>query len=464
MPSAALVEAVGRGAQPFPVLRVTWEARGYSLGSGIYAPAGRLTAAGQVSAVTKAGGWEPIEYGSGIKDSQLDAVETAVSVADKDGTLLEMLETYDPRGSAASIDRAAPALVAADWEPRFRGVVADWARDGLFTVLKLKTDDTVLRTPVPAGTFERTLWGSAAEPTIYGTHLPLLTGIHDSWQISARGMVAAPNVRYDVTQGYWWLASIDQMIEITRVYFDGIPMGNVGWSVVRQVIGQHYCTFIVVAEGYQPSKGVILSFDCKGPDEDGLIVGSTLTGAPDQLRMIINEYGYRTPPLRGWRGDTSVIDATSWDAASEFFALHTVEAARSFGGEQNPESVAEVIQSFLDAYPFVRICWTPLGTLKFGIIDPDDVDPTDAARFDLAKFHEGGQVPFAPGDQREVYTHVKTAFMWSAAEQKYVSEYQAHDVAALPEKVVLPLENPWSQCRLTQATPVNPAPPADPVP
>jgi len=453
----------------FPALRVTWAARGLALGSGVYAPEGMLTAGGQVTAVTKPGGWEPIEYGSGIRSNELEAVTTAVSVEDADGSLIRMLETYDPRGSVASIDWASPRLVAGDWEPLFRGVISDWARDdveegGLYTKLLLKTDDTVQRSPVPPGTFERTLWGGASEGTIYGTHLPLLTGIHDSWQITARGMVAAPNIRYDETQGYWWLASIDQQIEITRVYFDGIPMGTVGWSVVRGVFGQHYLTVIVVAEGYQPSKGVIVSFDCQGPDEDGLIVGSALTGAPDQLRMIINEYGYRTPPLRGWRGDASVIDAASWDAASAWFALYRIESARSFGGEQNPESVAEVIQSFLDAYPFTRICWTPLGTLKFGIIDFDDVDPPVASRFDLAKHHAGGRVPFVPGDTREVYTHVKTAFMWGAAEQKYVSEYQAHDVAALPEKVVLPLENPWSQCRLTQATPTNPAPPADPVP
>lgn len=465
MGSLAWLEARRRGAGAWPILVVDWAARGLDLGRGIYSTAIRQTSLGQVSAVTEDGtGWSEIRYGSGIKDSTLEPVEWTVKVSDPRGELLDMLETYDPRGSAARADWGATGLVAEDWYPLARGVVADWAKEEPFTTLICKTDDTVLRSPVPAGTFERTLWGSAAEPTIYGTHLPLLTGIHDSWQISARGMVAAPNVRYDVTQGYWWLASIDQQVEIGKVYFDGIPMGDVGWSVLRQVIGQHFCTFIVVAEGYQPSKGVIVSFDCKGPDENGLTAGSTLTGAPDQLRMIINEYGYRTPPLRGWRGDTSIIDAASWDAASEFFALHTIEAARSFGGEQNPESVAEVIQSFLDAYPFVRICWTPLGRLKFGIIDPDDVDPDDAALFDLAKHHQDGRVPFAPGDAREVYSHVKIAFMWSAAEQKYMSEYQAHDVAALSEKVVLPLENPWSQCRLTQDTPVNPAPPADPVP
>ena len=464
--SAAFLEARRRGAAAFPILAVDYVARGFSLGRGIYSPAIRETSLGQVTAVTEDGtGWSEIRYGSGIAKSSLEAVSWSVKVSDPKGELLDMLETYDPRGSAVRADWGATGLVAEDWEPLARGVLADWAREDPFTALLCKTDDTVLRSPVPAGTFERTLWGSAAEPTIYGTHLPLLMGIHDSWQISARGMVVATNIRYDKDQGYWWLGSIDQMIEIARVYADGIPLGNVGWSATRGVFGQHYLTFISFAEGYQPSKGVIVSFDCRAMDENGLIAGSALTGAPDQLRGIINQYGgYRLPPLRGWGGDVIVIDAASWDAASEWFALHRIESARAFGGEQNPESVAEVVQSFLDAYLFARIAWTPLGKLAIGIIDPDDVEPTTAARLNLALHHSDDRVPFAPGDAREVYTHVKTAFMWSAAEQKYMSEYQAHDVAALREKVVLPLENPWSQCRLTQDTPTNPAPPADPIP
>jgi len=108
--------------------------------------------------------------------------------------------------------------------------------------------------------------------------------------------------------------------------------------------------------------------------------------------------------------------------------------------------------------------WTTLGTLAIDVLDPDDVDPSATAWFDIAKHHEGGQVELAPGDRREVYTHVKMPFMWSSAEQKFLTAYEAHDVAALPEKVVLTVENIWSQGRLTRDTPLNPAAPADPIP
>jgi len=457
MQSTALQDVRAQGVGVFPVLRVTWKTRKMSLGTGVYAPQARATAVGGVTGVTRPGGWERIEYGSGINSSSLSAVSTSVSVEDKEGDLLAMLETYDPRGSAASIDAAAPGLAAADWEPLFRGIVSDWARDGLYTKLLLKTDDTVLRTPVPSAVFNRTEWGSAAEGTIYGTGLALVTGVHDSFQVTARGMVPTVNIRYDKDLGYWWQISCDRIIDVTKLYFDGVAQGTGGWSILRGVYGGSYMTILVIAEGYQPEKGVVVSVDCTGPDENGLTLGATLTGAPDTLRMIINEYGYRKPPLAGWRGDHAVIHAASWDAVSEFFGMHKVEAARRFGGDQDVQSVAEVLDSFLEAYIHVRIWWTELGQLAIGVIDPDDVDPDDTLWLDLQKFHEGGQVPLEPGDRREVYSHVRMPFMWSSAEQKFLSAYEAHDVAALDEKVVLTIENPWTQARFDAPT-LNPLP------
>lgn len=459
MLSSAMLEARRRGAQPFPALRVAWEARNQDLGTDVIASKFAKLDGGATTRVTELGGWEPIEYGSGIEATELVAVETKVGVIDVDGELLEMLETYDPRGSVAEMDWVLPELVQADWTPLFRGIVSDWERDGPITRLVLKTDDTVLRSPIPAETFLRAEAGSADEASIFGTHKQLLLGVFDSMQVTARGMVAAINVRYDEVQGYWYLASVDQMGLIRRIYFDGHPQGTTGWTVLNIVQGASRITLIVITPGSQPSKGVVVSFDCEGPDEDGLTVGDPLTGAPDQLRVVISEYGYRTAPLNGWRGDAAIIDATTWNAVSAFFALHRIESARRFGGEQEPEALAEVIDSFTDAYKWCRIRWTRLGTFAIDVFDPDDVDPDAASVFDIAKHHEGGLPEIAPGDRREVYSHIKMPFMWSPAEQKFLTAYEAHDVAALPEKNVLTVENIWSQARLTRDTPLNPAAP-----
>jgi len=465
MRSAGLSEECQRGATAFPVLRLTLVARGLNLGSYVFSPQGRSTSAGGVTGVTKLGGWDAIEYGSGIRDRGLRSVETSVSVVDPDGSLIRLLETYDPRGSVATIDEATPGLSTADWEPLFTGILSDWERDeAICTKLHLKTDDTVLRVPIPNGVFNRTEWGSAAEGTIFGTSLPLVVGYHNSFDVTMRGMIPAVNIRWDKDNGYWWLASVDRMISIDKIYFDGIPQGTAGWSVLRGVYGGHYMTIISVTAGSlpvdnegNPNKGFVLSFDGQGPDEDGLIIGSPLTGAPDQLRMIIEEYAYRPPPLSGWRGAHPIIENTSWTAVSTYFASHNVESARRFGGDQNAETVAEVIDSFLDAYQNVRIFWNELGQLEIFVIDPDDLEPVNDY-VDLQKHHEGGTVPFSSGDSREVYSCVRMPFMWSSAEQKFLSAYEAHDVSALPEQLALVVDNIWSQCRFGPPV-LNPHPP-----
>lgn len=453
MQSAALLEALRRVRQPFPVLRVTWIARARALGAGVYAPAGRLTAAGQVTAMTQPGGWDAIEYGSGIERGDLETVQTAVGVADPDRTLITMLETYDPRGSAARIDWAAAGLMAADWEPCFVGVVEDWQRDGLYTRLILKTDDTVLRTPVPSTVLNRTEWGAAADSTVFGTAAPLVMGIHDSFAITARGMVPAVNVRYDKDLGRWWLASIGNLVDIRRIYFDGIAQSSTIWTMLRGVYGGQVCTIISITEGYEPEKGVVVSFDCDGPDYVGSADGidPAVTNPVAHLRTILEEYVYRTPPLGYYRGDHAIIDDTSWNAAVTWFAnVNRAESARRWGGDQNPESAAEVIQSFLEAYPFCRIHWNALGKLEFVIIDPDDVDPVAADWFQIEKHHESGLVEYAPGDRREVYTHLNMPYMWSTAESKFIGALAAHDVAAASEKIALEIPNVWSQGRYLQ--------------
>ncbi len=451
MQSAAFIEAAGQGLEVYPILDVTWLARGYTPAPrGVYSPSVRTTDIGGVTQVTRLGGWDPIEYGSGIAKGNMETVSTGVSISDPDRELIDMLETYDPRGSLANINWASPALVEADWEPVFRGVVEDWERDGLFTKLLLKTDDTVLRTLVPAPVFSRVEWPATFDNTIFGTAMPMIFGIHDAFLLTARGMVPGINIRYDKDLGYWWIASLGNLVDIRRVYYDGKVVADAVWSVRRGTFGGSRMTIIVIADGLQPEEGVVVSFDCEGPDSSGLSGGSAITGPVQQLRTILEEYVYRDPPLAGYRGDASIIDDTSWDATAAFFDARGYDCGRRFGGDQNSESAAEVIQSALDAYPFLRIWWTPLGKLAIGVIDPDDVDPDSSLWLDLELHHAGGQVPFVPGDRREVYTHLLQPYMWSSSEQKYMSAIEAHDVAALDEKVKLSIDNPWSQARFNQ--------------
>jgi len=82
-------------------------------------------------------------------------------------------------------------------------------------------------------------------------------------------------------------------------------------------------------------------------------------------------------------------------------------------------------------------------------MDPDDVDPDDAAWLDVEAYSRKAMLDYGPGDRREVYTHVKQPFLYSNAEQKFLSSYEAHDVAALDENVELSVPNEWTHARFT---------------
>jgi hypothetical protein len=451
MLSDACLEARRRGLTLFPVAVVDLVARGLSLGRLVASTAMRHTALGQVTHVTTGGGWGEIAYGSGIERGELEVVRTHVTFSDPTGELIRQLKTYDPRGSEARIDWAAPGLVDTDWTPLFRGVLEDWEREGLTTRIILKTDDTLLRTEVPPHKIAKAVWPSAADSTVYETAQPLCMGIFDSFAITGRGMVPCLNVRYDEALGFWWIVSLGHVVEIRRLYYDGVAQADTIWTTRRGVWGGSLATFVEITAGSQPEKGVVVSCDLEGPDDSGLYSGTAVTNPIRQLRTVLEEYAFREPPLGAWRGAHALIEASEWDAAETWFEdRNRAESARRWGADQNPETAAEVVQSFMDAHLFARLHWTPNGTLGIFIIDPDDVDPEALAHLDVGLHGTGGTLRQEPGDSREVYTHLRQPYMWSPAEQKFLAALAVHDVAAAPVKVPLDVPNVWTQGRYLQ--------------
>lgn len=452
MLSAALLEAQAQGELVQPLLTVDYAVRGHSLGLGIYGPAKvSYPGLGTVTKITATGGWKEITYGSGVKASGGDTlvVSADVKVVDSDGALLRFLEVYDPRGSAVAGRWAAASVVPADWTSFFTGILSDWDNDSTTTTLILKTDDTLLRTPVPKAVFLKAEWGSAFEATIFGTAMPIVLGIHDAFLLTARGALPCFNIRYDKDIGYWYLVAANRMKTIRRVYFDGKPQPATIWTTVYGVFGGNFLTILSITPPYQPEKNVVVAVDAEGPDSDGRIVGDPIVNPVSQLRAILQEWVFRASPPGAWRGPIDVIDADSWDAGAAYFDLHGYDSAVHLGGDQNADTGAGIIDTFLKAYPWVRICWNEHGKLVFAVLDHDEPERDDSVAFDL-KAAEGGAAKWTPGDLREVYTEVKQPYLRLTADMKYAAALAAQDPAALPQRLPISIDNPWSQARFTE--------------
>lgn len=446
-PAYLAARRAGKGA--FPMLSVAWEGlRSYDLGAARYAPQSAALPSGGAQSLVPPGGFSVIRYGPGIKENTLKAITTSVRIADPDRTLIKLLESYDPRGSAATIHWVVPELVEADWEVIFKGVVSDWKLAGSFVDVMLKTDDAVLFSDCPRPVFNKSEWSTAVDGSIFGTTMPLVFGYHNNFALTARGMLTAINVRYDDLLGFWWCASLGNLKSITRVYFDAVEVGS--WSVRRGVYGGALQTIIVVPASEKPEKNVVVSFDAEGPDVTGGILNDVMTNPVRQLRTFLEQYVYRDRPALPW--DTtplSIIDAPSWDAMEDYFDLYGYESSVRLGGDRDKPTAMELIQTFLNSYRWIRLAWLPQGTLAIGLVDWRDVTTTpDWLRVDVTTKPE--EFVYTPGDRREIFSHVSQPYMWSVAEQKFMATIEAHDIAAAPRPAWDTVENRWSQGRFTQ--------------
>lgn len=449
----AVLEALRRGEKVFPIFRVAWNARGMDLGEAIYGPGGTVMSdAIPVQGKVPLGGFAGIQYGGGIKGGTVQVTRTSVKVEDTDDqTIATMLETFDPRGSEAQIAWVTADLLREDWDTKFLGVVEDWVIIDNIIEIIVKTDDAALRAPCPKPIFSKADDPTATEASIYGTAHPAVFGIHDSFKITARGMVPATNIAYDDILGFKWEVAIVNF-DVERVYFDGDLQDAGVYSVERGVFGGVYRTIVSVLPTLKPEKGTVVSVDGRGPDAAGLLLADAVTNPIRILRVILNELVFRDRRVGSFTTDKAIIDATSWDVAEAYFDLHGYEGSIRIGGEGERPEAYKVVEDFLKAHPFVRMWWTPEGKLAIGIIEYEDFDPTATwVRANLTT--QAKEFIYRPGDRREVYSGVIMPYLYSTSEAKFMASYEAHDLSAIPnpeDRTSVKVENPWSQGRYDQ--------------
>lgn len=438
------------------MLEVSWVARGLAIDTVRYACGGAIMGDGRpvIGKVPRAG-FASISYGPGMKGNTLVAARTSVKINDADGSLKRMLDTYLPRGSAATIRWVSPFLVAADWELLFTGIVDDWKSSKGVIELLLKTNDKALQSPGPKPIFSRADTGYAADPTIWGTAMPLVLGIHDSYKVTGRGMVPAVNVRWNEDTGeFWWCATIGSLKTVPRIYFDGV-VEEAGFSIARGVYGGVYQTLIQVDGSLLPtesdgkkSKGQVLSFDCHGPDSTGGIAGDSITNPIVALRAYLNNYVFRDNRSSLWAGDAAEIHAATWDACEDYFDLYGYEGAfRIGGGARDP--ALKAIEGFLQSKPWVKMWWSPQGQIQIVAIPHADPTIADGDWLNATSKVAADKLVVEPGDRKDVYTGIIAPYLYSHSESKYLGSYESHDIGFTPEddRVTFEIEDQFSQGR-----------------
>jgi hypothetical protein len=445
----ALQAELDSNQRVFPVLRIDWQVRETTLRTNRFAPGGLVHPEVGALGTALQGGWQPINYGPGVRGSTLATARTSVRVADKSQELGRFLETYQPRGSAARITWAALDLVEADWETIFLGVIEDWqAKDGAVSLI-MKTDERDLRAPAPRPQYTRAAWPTVNEPAIYGTTVQLVLGIHNSFRINQRGMVTAYNVKRDdstATALNLYVASLGNLAEISNIYFDGV-LQTIPFTVLRGVYGGIYQTLIALERDDAPDPEVVVSFDCVGPDTTGGTGSGTLINPMSQLRVFLEEYAFRDNQDGVYQGAHPLIEQASWAEVEAFFDARDAESAVILGGGGSRPLGLDVVEGFLNAYPFVKLWWTEQGQIAATVIDFTDSDPDADFWLEADKQSEPSSFSFEPGDRREVFNRVEVPYLFSDVDAQYLSEYEAHDVDSIEAPLNRSFPNPWTQAR-----------------
>jgi len=452
----AILAELEKGARVFPVLRVDWESRGHALGTDYVAPGGVILPDVPIRSKASAGGWGPVRFGPGVRGSTLASARSSVRIEDIRQDLAALLETYAPRGSRARISWASLGVIESDWETIFDGIVDDWrSGEGGTVDVILKTDERELRSPAPKPQFQRASAPTASDPAIYGTTIPLLLGIHDSFRITVRGQVRALNVRRDdstATSLQLYAASLGNLTSVERVYFDGELQTGLAFETIRGLYGGVYQTLIGIERDDAPEPEVVVSFDAIGPDTAGGITGPTLLNPVAELRTFLEEYTFRDNQTGIYVGPHPLIEQASWAAVEAFFDARDAEAGVLIGGGGSRPLGLDVVESFLTAYPFVRLFWNERGQIACHLIDYTDSDPDAAAWLVADREAEPGTFRFEPGDRKEVFNRVEVPYLFSDVEGEFLAQHEAHDVDSIEDPLALVAPSVWSQARYDRST------------
>lgn len=438
--------AVKRGHAVVPVLEVVWKARNATLSTERFCTIGQGFREAAVQPRVTKGGWSEITEGPAITGGSVTPATTSVTIEDAKQETLSFLERYKPKYSTARVWMASPELAAADWALLFDGLVDGWRMSGPNLTFALGSDDRVLSGETPKPTFDRTVWGSAADQTIFGQAIPFLMGVHDSLLVTARGMVPAINVVWDDLLGHKWLMSGKGMKALRRVYYDGVIQASGLHTMETGVYGSCEVSLFSCAKDDAPEDAnAAVAFDCEGPDITGRTVDDCLTNPARQLRLALINYVFGDLRYGPYETTHPRIHAASWDALEAF--LDGDDSGIVIGGHREKQTGNGLIESFGKGKPPIRFYWTATGQLAVMIVNVQDSDPPEA--YVNLSTVAPSNMEHGP-ESSDLNTGIKTSFLYSQQEQKFLSDYTAEDLNLrdyLGQANEALVEDLWTQAR-----------------
>jgi 8-oxo-dGTP pyrophosphatase MutT (NUDIX family) len=302
----------------------------------------------------------------------------------------------------------------------YTGVIKDYRKSGpLQYAFDLTTLDEPLNGRIKTPTLSK--WDFPnAEDKDRDIPIPLVLGEHDSTTVGGPVGGMIPCIRIGTTGGeITYLVSHGRVESITDVFVDGVSDGSAAANFVL-VNGRRYQTINSFTS--PPAVGAVVTTDCKGITDNGRGSGNggvAIKNPAEQLKQIMAHWVF--DEIQDTAGNMAIpagtpIDETAFDAAANFFDIHSVEGSRRLTGEETGISILNEWCSNHSAVPY----WNHEGKLSIAINDwfVDDI------------YDSAGTVPtFTHGDELGEFQYVfdteiladevSAEFLYSSADNKF---------------------------------------------
>jgi hypothetical protein len=416
-----------QGARTAPILTITGPdtTRRYtSIGGGLLGASPRVIE----------GGWGAIQRSVSEFAGSLQPLEVTVELANTDRTMEQVLEgQYDYRGSAVTIVRGTPDLDSSEWPTIFTGILDSWAYVVGRVSLTLRSDDRALQGYTPKVPFAKSQFQLRNHTSVAeGISAPLVFGDHDSSGLTGTGFVPLVPVDWASSAEAIYCVSLGTVSSVPVVYKNGATVAS-GFSIINADYGGVAFTVVDFSSSY-PVASDTLTADVNGYTADGTTGGAVITNPVYQLWTFLDQFVWYDQ--RTWAADTfgfdqgnAPIDATSWNATAAKFSLYSLRGARVIGGTADDPRAIDVVDEWLESFPFVRLHWNAAGQIAMSDLLPEHPGYGSATDRILTAAHEevSGGVRLRY-DASSIAKRVTAKCLYSSADSTFVGSVDAQDL------------------------------------
>lgn len=390
------------------------------------------------------------EFGFDVLAPSIRQVENTATVADPDGSLLQLIEAGENEGVYAAITWRSPNTAGP--MSKFQGVLGTWSPRAGQIAIKLRPETNRLDTEIPVVPILRSDWPelTGATAQYYNWYNPIVLGAHNSGGLKGTGMVRCLPVAWTSGSVGWYAVAAHICKTVTGVCVGtSLKTLTTHYTVETTRRGGKAVHLIKFTAGNIPLEGDVVTCNVEGADRQGDGTGPLETNPVRQIRKILVDYAAQVY-LAGtyWSSMASVLlDEPKWSDAIAIADALKLEGAAHIGGSTKQTAIRDLVESWVETWRMFRIWWNEEGKLAISFVPLKHPGYRDATGGKVIRRASELQDPGPDPDDSACGNRVACEHLWDASADGYLGQLQVYDDSALTV-ATRSISMPWSVARI----------------